>query len=202
MYIDGESEPFVETVFFTPEIENMKGFSLYLLWSALLLGYTTDLKAQAKSGPEAPEPNWETSLQERYPTLLSVVQAADFAEIFENHGSFTVFAPSDAAFGKLGADEIRELLRPENKHRLKSLVAYHMVAGELTASKILKALCRGKGAARFTTVQGEELLATLEGSDIVLTDCSGNRARIVCADGNSQNLVFHEIDSVILPRPF
>ena len=180
----------------------MKHLTLRLLWSTLLLGSATALEAQADGGPVASEPHWETSLQEQYPTLLSVVQAAELTDILENHGPFTVFAPSDAAFGKLGAAEIRELLRPENKHRLKSLVAYHMVAGELTASKILKALCRGKGATRFTTVQGEELLATMEGSDIILTDCSGNRARIVCADGNSHNLVFHEIDSVILPRPF
>ena len=179
----------------------MKGFSLYLLWSALLLGGTQYLKAQAAGGPASAEPGWETSLQEHYPTLLSVVQAAELTEILENHGPFTLFAPSDAAFGKLGADEIRELLLPENKNQLKSLVAYHMVAGELTASEILKALCRGKGATRFTTVQGEELLATMEGSDIILTDCSGNRARIVCADGSSRNIVFHEIDSVILPRP-
>ncbi len=172
-----------------------------MLWSALLLGSNIGLKAQAEGGPVAPEPSWETSLQELYPTLHTVVQAAELTEILENHGPFTVFAPSDAAFGKLGAEEIQELLMPENKHRLKSLVAYHMVAGELTASKILQALCQGKGVTRFTTVQGEELLATMEGSDIILTDCSGNRARITCADGNSRNLVFHEIDSVILPRP-
>lgn len=92
-----------------------------------------------------------------------------------------------------------ELLKPENRRELRTVLAYHIVAGELTASRILRALCRGEGAARFTTIQGEELLATIEGSDIILTDCSGNRARIVNADSNRNNLLFHEIDKVILP---
>ena len=92
-------------------------------------------------------------------------------------------------------------LHPRNIRKLRTLISYHIVAGEFTASRILQALCQGEGVAVFTTIQGGELIATMEGVDIVLTDCRGNKSRIVTADTTSENLVFHEIDRVILPGP-
>jgi uncharacterized surface protein with fasciclin (FAS1) repeats len=136
-----------------------------------------------------------------YQTLLNALEMTNLDEILQHSGPFTVFAPSDAAFKQIDADEFATLLRPEHQNQLRSLLTYHIVAGKITASGILRALSRGKGSARFTTVQGEELLATLEGSDIILTDCSGNQARIVDADMDRDNLVFHQIDKVILPSP-
>ncbi|MEP0133865.1 MAG: fasciclin domain-containing protein [Eudoraea sp.] len=132
--------------------------------------------------------------------LLVAVKAADLEETLASDGPFTVFAPSDGAFEKMSADKIASLLRPENKRALQSLVTYHIVAGNFTASKILKAMCRGKGSASLTTVQGNELLATMDGLDIILTDCFGNIARITSADANQSNGVIHVIDSVILPN--
>ncbi len=137
---------------------------------------------------------------QNHKTLLAAVRAADLEETLESDGPFTVFAPSDWAFSKLSSEKVNELLLPENKNELKALLTYHIVAGNLTASKILKAMCRGAGTAVFTTVQGEELIATMDGIDIVLTDCAGNTARIMVADSNQRNGVIHEIDSVILPR--
>ncbi|MDG1573095.1 fasciclin domain-containing protein [Robiginitalea sp. M366] len=125
--------------------------------------------------------------------------SADLDKVIENSGPFTVFAPSDQALTSFMASRKEILEDPSRKSELRALLSYHIVAGEITAAGILQRLCRGEGVARFTTVQGEELLATLEGTDIVLMDCSGNRARIVQADNHDQNLVFHRIDSVILP---
>ena len=132
-------------------------------------------------------------------TLIRALEVTDMLELLENRGDFTVFAPSDTAFDQLGPSDVDELLKPENKRTLKSLMSYHIVPGKLTASQILRALCRGKGAASFTTIQGEELLASMDGTDIVLTDCSGNQARITGADTTARNLVFHRIDRVVLP---
>ncbi|WP_158211910.1 fasciclin domain-containing protein [Robiginitalea sediminis] len=129
------------------------------------------------------------------------LKAADLSDILANSGPFTVFAPTERALEDYLESRAAVLLDPDNKQKLRSLVSYHMVAGRITASQILRQLCRGNGVARFTTVQGEELLATIEGTDIVLTDCSGNRARILQADGLGDNVVYHEIDSVIQPLP-
>ena len=163
----------------------------------------TTLRVVAQGGTVEPEIRADRVVPEpaAYHTLMQAFQAAELQEILNDRGPFTVFAPSDAAFEKMESDGMGELLKPENRSDLRAVLTYHIVAGELTASRILRALCRGEGAARFTTVQGEELLATLEGSDIILTDCSGKKARIVNADFGRKNLVFHEIDAVILPRP-
>ena len=145
------------------------------------------------------------SLQNKHLGDLQIFREAvsltELDQMLENKGTFTVFAPTDNAFGKLRAQESENLLGPENREQLRDLVAYHIVAGELTASRILKALCQGKGSASFTTVLGEPLLATLDGTDIVLTDCLGNQARIIRADSETDNLVYHEIDAVVLPTP-
>lgn len=131
--------------------------------------------------------------------LSAAVKATELDALLDNAGPFTIFAPSDAAFERFSSEKISELLNSKDKSALKSLLTYHIVAGQLTASRILRAMCRGNGQASFTTVQGKKLVAHLDGYDIVLTDPMGNTARITTADLNSKNGVVHEIDSVILP---
>lgn len=133
--------------------------------------------------------------------LLAAVKAANLDEILMEAGPFTVFAPSDAAFHSYANGNMEELLIYGDKNDLKALVSYHIVAGNLTASKILQALSRGEGRTSFTTVHGKKLWAHLEGSDIVLTDPLGNTAKITAADLSLENGVVHEIDRVILPSP-
>jgi uncharacterized surface protein with fasciclin (FAS1) repeats len=141
-----------------------------------------------------------TENSENHTTLLAAMKATDMDKILSYDGPFTVFAPSDVAFKALFTNTSSDLLDPKNKEELKALLRYHIVAGEFTASKILKAMCSGKGKAVFTTVQGEELTATMQGIDIILTDKMGNSAKIIAADANQCNGVMHEIDSVILPK--
>ncbi|NAS13427.1 fasciclin domain-containing protein [Poritiphilus flavus] len=140
-----------------------------------------------------------TQESQNHKTLLAAVRAADLEETLGSAGPFTVFAPSDVAFEQLSASQIDRLLHPENKKELKAMLTYHIVAGNLTASKILKAMCRGAGTATFTTVNGDELTASMDGIDIVLRDCYGNTARITTADAGQKNGVIHVIDRVILP---
>jgi len=173
---------------------------------ALLLLLCTTFSFSQYNSIENGRPDFENSIIEsteesqNLKTLLAVVRAADFEEILDSDGPFTVFAPSDKAFKKLPPKRIAELLLPENKKELYSVLTYHIVAGNLTASKILRAMCSGAGTAVFTTIQGDEITATMDGIDIVLTDCYGNTARITTADANQCNGVIHVIDSVILPR--
>ncbi|MGB5555374.1 MAG: fasciclin domain-containing protein [Flavobacteriaceae bacterium] len=140
-----------------------------------------------------------TESSKNHKTLLAAMRAADLEDVLSYDGPYTVFAPSDLAFKKLSNREISELLRPENKRKLHELVTYHIVAGKLSASKILRAMCSGNGKATFTTVQGDDITATMNGIDIVLTDSHGNIAKITVADVDQCNGVIHEIDSVILP---
>ena len=132
--------------------------------------------------------------------LLAAVKATQLEDLLDKSGPFTIFAPSDAAFERFSSEKIAQLINAKDKSELKSLLTYHIVAGQLTASRILRAMCRGNGKASFTTVQGKKLMAHMDGYDIVLTDPMGNTARITAADLNlNKDDVVHEIDSVILP---
>lgn len=141
-----------------------------------------------------------TGKMDNHKILLAAVNATELGSLLQKSGPFTIFAPSDAAFEKFSSNKIAELIKAEDKRALKSLLSYHIVAGQLTASRMLRAIGRGNGMASFTTVQGKKLIAHLDGYDIVLTDPMGNTARITAADLNLENEgVVHEIDSVILP---
>ncbi len=168
----------------------MRPLTVLLLAGITLL--TASLSAQSV-------PYSHTSNPRELQVFKKAMTLTELGNALNNSGPFTIFAPTDAAFRKMRETEGQDPLQPENRKQLRSLVAYHIVAGELTASRILKALCQGEGTAVFTTVLGEPLIATLEGTDIVLMDCTGNQARIIRADAGSDNLVYHEIDTVVLP---
>ncbi len=167
--------------------------------SVLLLSFSFITSAQENDFSKEKSITQNTSESDHHKILIAAVKATEMAEILDCSGPFTVFAPSDAAFEKFSNTKIQELMDSEDKSELKSLLMYHIVAGNLTASHILKAMCRGSGKASFTTIQGKKLIAHMEGYDIVLTDPIGNTARITAADVNQKNGIIHEIDSVILP---
>jgi uncharacterized surface protein with fasciclin (FAS1) repeats len=141
-----------------------------------------------------------TATNENHSTLLNALRATNLDKVLNYKGEFTVFAPSNLAFEKLSKATIDKLYDPENKKLLKAMLSYHIIADKLSASTILKAMCRGNGIAKFTTIQGEKITATMKGIDIVLTDKSGNSAVIVTADSNQSNGIIHEIDTVFVPE--
>ncbi len=133
-------------------------------------------------------------------TLARAAIAADLDRVLDSDGPFTVFAPVDSAFKKFTTDQWNSLLHPSNKSALKSLLTYHIVAGKLSASKILLAMSRGGGIAKFRTVQGNWITAKMVGIDIVLSDNLGNQAKIITADSGRCNGVVHIIDNLIYPE--
>lgn len=172
-------------------------------YTFLLLFYSCLLAAQYQ--PSSLDitglPTLDRELQEaRHKTLSTVMQAAQLEELLLAVGPFTIFAPSEQAFKELSREKLLGLLQPGNQKELRSMLTYHILAGKFTASKILRALCRGEGTATFTTIQGNEILARMEGMDILLTDCAGNTAKITTADSRLQNGVIHVIDKVIRPN--
>ena len=140
-----------------------------------------------------------TKDSDNYKVLMEAVKAANLEEALDSSGPFTVFAPTDGAFFRLANAELDKLGGLTDEDVLGSLVKYHVVAGHLTASKILRAMCRGEGKATFTTIHGEKITASMRGIDIILTDSNGNSATITTADSTYRNGVVHEIDSVIIP---
>lgn len=135
-----------------------------------------------------------------YQTLSAAFTAAGLSDLLNSNSPFTLFAPSEEALKKWSGENLSLLMKPENRKELRTMLTYHMIAGRFTAARILRAMCRGAGTAVLTTIQGDEILASMQGTDILLTDCSGHTARIIVADTSQGNGVIHEIDRVIAPR--
>jgi uncharacterized surface protein with fasciclin (FAS1) repeats len=133
-------------------------------------------------------------------TLVAAVTAAGLVETLQSKGPFTVFAPTNAAFGKLPAGTVETLVKPENKATLTSILTYHVVAGKLNASDIAAKIKAGNGTATLTTVQGGTLKASMKGKKLVLTDEKGGMSTVTIADVNQSNGVIHVIDTVVLPK--
>ena len=133
-------------------------------------------------------------------TLVAAVKAAGLVETLEGKGPFTVFAPTNAAFGKLPAGTIDTLLKPENKEKLATILKCHVVAADAMSSAIGKMIKDDKGAHPVKTVGGCMLTAKMNGDTITLTDEKGDVATVTIADVKQSNGVIHVIDTLMLPK--
>jgi uncharacterized surface protein with fasciclin (FAS1) repeats len=124
----------------------------------------------------------------QFNTLVAAVKAADLVETLQSPGPFTVFAPTDAAFDKLPAGTVEDLLKPENKAKLVDILTYHVVSGVVPASAVV-----GKKV-DAASVQGSTIM--IDGMNGVMLNGS---AKVISADVIASNGVIHVIDTVILP---
>lgn len=134
-----------------------------------------------------------------FSTLVTAVQAADLVGTLSSKGPFTVFAPTNDAFGKLPAGTVEMLVKPENKAALTKVLTYHVVAGKVSAKDVLGMIKKGNGTATIPTVQGGKLTARLDGDKVVLTDEKGGTSTVVMTDVKASNGYIHAIDTVVMP---
>ena len=136
-----------------------------------------------------------------FSTLVTAVQAAGLVDTLNGAGPFTVFAPTDDAFGKVPAATREALLAPAGKADLTRILTYHVVAGRVDAATLTRQIQEGGGSARLTMVEGGVLIAraAADGS-VTLTDENGGTATVVQADVPATNGVIHAIDTVVMPN--
>ena len=125
-------------------------------------------------------------------TLVAAVKAAGLVDTLEGKGPFTVFAPTNAAFGKLPAGTVDTLVKPENKPALTKILTYHVVPGRLDASS----LADGK---KLKTVEGEELSVKHRDGKIWIVDAKGGSSMVTISNVNQSNGVIHVVDTVLMP---
>jgi uncharacterized surface protein with fasciclin (FAS1) repeats len=125
-------------------------------------------------------------------TLVAAVKAAGLVETLEGKGPFTVFAPTNAAFGKLPAGTVDTLVKPENKATLTKILTYHVVPGKLAASD----LTEGK---KLKTAEGEELSVKLKDGKVWIVDAKGGTSMVTITNVNQSNGVIHVVDTVLMP---
>lgn len=122
-----------------------------------------------------------------FSTLVAAVQAADLVDTLKGEGPFTVFAPTDEAFAALPEGTVEDLLKPENKAKLASILTYHVVPGKVLSSDL-------SGEMSVPTAQGEEVSIVVADAGVTI-----NGANITAVDIDTSNGVIHVIDAVILP---
>jgi uncharacterized surface protein with fasciclin (FAS1) repeats len=125
-------------------------------------------------------------------TLVAAVKAAGLVDTLQGKGPFTVFAPTNAAFGKLPAGTVDTLVKPENKATLTKILTYHVVAGKMEAAS----LTEGK---KLKTVEGEELTVKLKDGKVWIVDAKGGTSMVTIANVNQSNGVIHVVDTVLMP---
>jgi uncharacterized surface protein with fasciclin (FAS1) repeats len=133
-------------------------------------------------------------------TLVAAVKAAGLVDTLMSPGPFTVFAPTNAAFGKLPAGTVDMLLKPENKDMLTKVLTYHVVAGKWSAADLKKMIKKTGGKAELKTVSGGKLWAMVHGNMIVLHDEKGGMSTVTQADVFQSNGVIHVVDTVVMPN--
>jgi uncharacterized surface protein with fasciclin (FAS1) repeats len=126
-------------------------------------------------------------------TLVAAVKAAGLVDTLSSKGPFTVFAPTNAAFGKLPAGTVDTLVKPESKATLTKILTYHVVPGRLNAADL-------KDGQKLKTVEGEELTVKASGGKVMIVDAKGGSSTVTIADVNQSNGVIHVIDTVLMPK--
>jgi uncharacterized surface protein with fasciclin (FAS1) repeats len=124
----------------------------------------------------------------KFNTLVAAVTAAGLVETLKGTGPFTVFAPTDEAFAKLPKGTVEDLLKPENKAKLTSILTYHVLPSKVMAADIAGKKMDAK------TVQGTEIAVD------AMTGVKINGATVVTADIAASNGVIHVIDAVLMPK--
>ena len=123
-----------------------------------------------------------------FKTLVAAVTAAGLVETLKGDGPFTVFAPSDDAFAALPAGTVEDLVKPESKDKLTTILLLHVLPGKVMAAD----------------VSGQTLdPATAGGATVHVDGTNGvtvDGAKVVTADIDCTNGVIHVIDSVLLPK--
>jgi uncharacterized surface protein with fasciclin (FAS1) repeats len=118
-------------------------------------------------------------------TLAAALQAAGLVDTLKGPGPYTVFAPTDAAFAKLPAGTLDNLLA--NPDQLRAVLTYHVVAGADSAADVSQ-------LQQAATVQGEDVLIQAADGMVQINDAKVTQADIMASNG-----IIHVIDTVLLP---
>jgi uncharacterized surface protein with fasciclin (FAS1) repeats len=134
-------------------------------------------------------------------TLVSAIKAAGLENLLEGAGPYTLFAPNNEAFAELPKGTLENLMKPENKAKLKAVLEMHVVQGKWTTADLKKKLEEGKGTAELTCMTGEKLhIADHGGRMLMVKDNDDDIGMFLGSDQENSNGVIHVIDNVLSPK--
>jgi len=121
-------------------------------------------------------------------TLVTAVKAAELVDALSNAGPFTVFAPTNAAFDALPAGTVDDLLKPENKDKLTTILQYHVYVGSISTDNL----------------QDGQSLGMVDGGNVTISKKDGktfvNGTAEVLASVPASNGIVHVVNAVLLPK--
>jgi len=120
-------------------------------------------------------------------TLVAALDAAGYVDALSNAGPFTVFAPNDAAFAKLPAGTVEDLVKPENKLKLRDILEYHVYVGVIRENMIQPNMT-------LNQVNSKNVMVTKGETGIEV-----NGAKVLAVVPTSNGIVY-VIDTVLLPE--
>ncbi len=135
-----------------------------------------------------------------FSTLVTALKAADLVSALQADGPFTVFAPTNEAFGKIDSNTLNSLLEEKNKKALSNILTYHVVPSKLMATDVVAALKKGKGKVEVKALNGQVLTVMQKDDKIWLKDQNGSYSEIIATDVKASNGVIHVINTVVMPK--
>ncbi|MHC4260906.1 MAG: fasciclin domain-containing protein [Planctomycetota bacterium] len=123
-----------------------------------------------------------------FATLLQAATAAGIAGALQGDGPFTVFAPTDEAFGKLDPALLADLLEPENREVLRTILEFHVVPGAVDSASVV-------GITETRAINGQRLAVDVDDSGVHVAG-----ATVTAVDVKASNGIIHVIDRVMIPN--
>jgi uncharacterized surface protein with fasciclin (FAS1) repeats len=161
-------------------------FNALITLVALSGGYLLPLNSVVETVEPEPGSIVDVAIEAgTFTTLVKALQAADLVDVLKGDGPFTVFAPSDEAFGKVPAETLEGLLA--DKEALTAVLTYHVVPGKVLSSDVVN-------LSSAQTVNGKEVTITIDNGRVMI-----DGATVTGVDIPASNGVIHVIDSVLLP---
>jgi uncharacterized surface protein with fasciclin (FAS1) repeats len=136
---------------------------------------------------------------ETFSTLVSAVTAANLGDTLSGEGPYTVFAPTNDAFGKIDEATLTELTTNDTE-TLGNILTYHVVEGRVDAATLMAAIEEaGDEGYTINTVNGGTLTAMVQDGSVVLTDATGGTSTVTATDVEASNGLIHVVDTVLMP---
>jgi uncharacterized surface protein with fasciclin (FAS1) repeats len=141
------------------------------------------------------------SLSKDLSVFYNFLKSANLQATFQSRGPITIFVPANDAFQSLPDGRLDSLMKPSHVWELTSILSYHAIPGWFKAKDIEKQISKNKGAATFTTLSGNKLIAKIdENRNIVLVDENGGESIINRFDLEQNNGMIHVVNKVLLPK--
>ncbi len=166
----------------------------------LLMTMAAAIPVAVAQTPAAEKPKTEEKVAEKpgtltamigdsvtFSTLAKALKAAELDVTLGGKGEFTIFAPTDDAFGKLPPEVLTKLMLPENKEKLRSLLLFHVVAGRVLAADLKDGDVK--------TMNGEKVKIDVESDKIEV-----NGSKVFSSDVMASNGVMHSLGEVLVPE--